>query len=422
MSRRVHDSIGAVRALYQAATTGDLAAWTRASLDALVPLLDRGGGIIAYHYDLRGTPDRWRAEGHVAHGVAEDMIARSRDAFHLAPSELTRACHHFGPVALFSEQVGVPVAEAPESNLREVSRRDVIVDVLGVNASNPDGTGVMYSVPCPDPVSLTVARRRWLAHLSAHAAAARRLVDAFSRGAEPAAVLNADGSLAHAEAATATHRERLREWVRRAEEARGAGADRSDQTLVAWEALVAGRYSMVDRLESDGRRYIVAYANEPDVSDPRGLTPHERALAGWVARGHPLKLVAYELGVELGTVTSALSRILSKLGLRSRTELVAALQPPTEHFSEGVDGELVVFASAPEGEVSWPSSLTQAERAVAAATLAGRTAGEIGRERKTTERTVTNQLASIYRKLGVTSRNELVCRFGVRSVPGGERD
>ena len=33
-----------------------------------------------------------------------------------------------------------------------------------------------------------------------------------------------------------------------------------------------GRYTVVDRFDTDGRRYVVAYENPPNVRDPRGLT------------------------------------------------------------------------------------------------------------------------------------------------------
>ncbi len=35
---------------------------------------------------------------------------------------------------------------------------------------------------------------------------------------------------------------------------------------------------MVDRFDSDGRRFIVAIKNDPAHSDPRGLTPRERQI------------------------------------------------------------------------------------------------------------------------------------------------
>jgi DNA-binding NarL/FixJ family response regulator len=56
--------------------------------------------------------------------------------------------------------------------------------------------------------------------------------------------------------------------------------------------------------------------------------------------------------------------------------------------------------------------LTSAEIAVAELAVAGLGNAEIGRRRGTSERTVANQLASIYRKLGVGSRTELVAHLG----------
>lgn len=52
--------------------------------------------------------------------------------------------------------------------------------------------------------------------------------------------------------------------------------------------------------------------------------------------------------------------------------------------------------------------LTLAERQVLALLLDGRTNSEIAAERSTSERTVANQVAAIFRKLHVTSRCELV--------------
>ena len=60
--------------------------------------------------------------------------------------------------------------------------------------------------------------------------------------------------------------------------------------------------------------------------------------------------------------------------------------------------------------LSFPASvpLTDAEHAIGGALLAGMKNGEIARERGTTLRTVANQVASLYRKLGVQSRSEFV--------------
>ncbi len=52
-------------------------------------------------------------------------------------------------------------------------------------------------------------------------------------------------------------------------------------------------------------------------------------------------------------------------------------------------------------------SLTQAETEVAKAAIAGLSNHEIAKQRGTAARTVAVQLRSIYRKMGISSRNEL---------------
>jgi DNA-binding NarL/FixJ family response regulator len=57
------------------------------------------------------------------------------------------------------------------------------------------------------------------------------------------------------------------------------------------------------------------------------------------------------------------------------------------------------------------ASLTNAERAVAKLVARGATNDEIARARKTSLRTVANQIASIMRKLGVASRVAIAARI-----------
>jgi len=54
--------------------------------------------------------------------------------------------------------------------------------------------------------------------------------------------------------------------------------------------------------------------------------------------------------------------------------------------------------------------LTGAERGVVRGVLAGWSNRRIARQRGVSERTVANQLASVYRKLGVRGRHELIRR------------
>jgi DNA-binding NarL/FixJ family response regulator len=91
------------------------------------------------------------------------------------------------------------------------------------------------------------------------------------------------------------------------------------------------------------------------------------------------------------------------------SELVApVVLPPAglrvSRMRLGTD-ELAVL-SFPLGCIAFPDSLTEAERAVARAMLAGESNAQIAVARQTSLRTVDNQIASILRKLHVRSRSE----------------
>src|SRR5205814_2205879 len=95
----------------------------------------------------------------------------------------------------------------------------------------------------------------------------------------------------------------LRRAVRFLEKSRGPmrRAD-PDKSLAGRKVLVAGRWSLIDQVESDGRRYIVARENEPPALGPESLTAREKQVIGYAKLGHHSKLIAYELGVADSTV------------------------------------------------------------------------------------------------------------------------
>ncbi len=68
-----------------------------------------------------------------------------------------------------------------------------------------------------------------------------------------------------------------------------------------------------------------------------------------------------------------------------------------------------------------PPGLTRAEAAVAQLAAAGRSNAAIAAARGAAARTVANQLASAFRKLGVRSRAELCARLSTGAPPGGGR-
>ena len=76
-----------------------------------------------------------------------------------------------------------------------------------------------------------------------------------------------------------------------------------------------------------------------------------------------------------------------------------------------INDERYVVVSYPVATRDPLESLTDAERAVVILVLRGLSSEQIAHVRATAVRTVANQLASIYRKLGVNSRVELAARL-----------
>lgn len=70
-------------------------------------------------------------------------------------------------------------------------------------------------------------------------------------------------------------------------------------------------------------------------------------------------------------------------------------------------GKPAVVLSFPVPRIDWQANLTAAEIDVVRDVLAGLSNAEIGERRGTALRTIANQVAAIFRKLGVSSRLEL---------------
>jgi DNA-binding CsgD family transcriptional regulator len=87
-----------------------------------------------------------------------------------------------------------------------------------------------------------------------------------------------------------------------------------------------------------------------------------------------------------------------------------------------VGGEELVAFSVPKRALAIPEQLSAAEREVAELMLSGLSNAEIAAFRGTALRTVANQVAVIFDKVGVGSRGELVARLiADGTAPAGAR-
>lgn len=400
--------IDTVEAIYSGLESEAPGKWLERVLPHLSSCVGWDQGAYAHAYDLRGPASRWKLSLPVTHDLPRELATTIVRCFELATADLNRRLLlSSGPAGTFSAFSGATFDQMLGG--AEMSAATGIRDCAFVNAANPDGDGILLSITSKKPQSIAANLRNRLAMVAAHVAAAQRLLRALVRGnATPAAIFETDGRVAHVEHAHEGALPLLRERLLAVDRARGRlRRTDPDKALASWEALLRGQYSTIDRFESDNRRYVVAFANVPNLIDPRGLTEAEATVAAWAARGHAEKLIAYELGVAQGTVSALLSRAYGKLGVRSRPELVARFEAPTDVERVKVDDTEVLLFSAPSRREDVLGALSPAERDVACAAARGCDNRTIAAERGVSVATVAKQLASAYRKLGVGTRVEL---------------
>lgn len=96
----------------------------------------------------------------------------------------------------------------------------------------------------------------------------------------------------------------------------------SVEALALWRALVAGRWSLVDHFDSDGKRFLVARPNEPSPAAVlEALTPREAQVLAYARMGHSNKLIAYELGLSPAAISEHLHLAMLKLAIRDPSEI-----------------------------------------------------------------------------------------------------
>jgi len=110
-----------------------------------------------------------------------------------------------------------------------------------------------------------------------------------------------------------------------ATQSRGFMACRPTRAGVA--AHDTGRWTTLVEMEVDGCHYRLIREGQ------RGLTPRERDVVEQVLRGSTNKVIAYDLGIAHATVRVLLHRVMVKLGVQSRVELLRRLRPAAANES-----------------------------------------------------------------------------------------
>ncbi len=205
-------------------------------------------------------------------------------------------------------------------------------DAFNIQGTDLAGRALCLMVPRSTTTSLSPTTRAVWRRVAVHLGAALRLRMSLAQQAETAPLDRAaaifDGRTLACEDARGTAQEttvlaNLREAVKAVDRARSR-AVRQDapQALELWRGLFAGRYSLADVFDSDGRRHIVVHENEPAVEADRRLTRRETQAALLAAAAHDDAHGAYALGVSRSTFRAHLRRGLRKLGVSDRAQLI----------------------------------------------------------------------------------------------------
>jgi len=331
------DLVGVVESVYRLRGTDDV--WLSGVLDALQPHVDRGLGILGYLFDARVTP-RLDVQRLVSHGIADAAVAqmsRMLAAMQGPDVRMKRVFALQDGCSTASEIMGSHFSSMP--GLDHLVRMTPFRDFFSMVAADPGGIGCIINVPLPtrDRTDVVI-RRRW-GQVSAHIAAALRLRRALAAlgkretstsEAAVEAVLTPAGRTLHAEGVVArgsVAREQLEVGVRRRERARGAFRRISpDEALAAWWALIAGRWTLLDHVEANGQRLVLARRNDASAPAVPHLTVPQAQVVGFALLGHSNKLIAYELGIRESTVAMRLQRACRMLGVRSRIALITKVR------------------------------------------------------------------------------------------------
>jgi DNA-binding NarL/FixJ family response regulator len=309
--------------------------WLLEVIERLRPALDCGLGIFGWLYDARDFRNLVFTSPvflDIPEALPGALVNCSKDPG--TPLSLTKL-HYRTPAGPFSMSLGDQFAHYMP--WRKYVYPLGIKDLLVVNGIDSNRQGCAISAPRRQIARISPERMALLRYLSVHLATAHRLRRRIE-GLSPSrpgpghpqveAVLSASGRLEHASSLGRSRKARqaLSLAVRAAELARGKlRRTRPEEAMKMWRSMVCGRWSLSDHFESDGRRYILAYVNPPHAPTIRSLSAMERQVLSCSALGKSNKLIAYELGVEMASVSAALKRATVKLGASRPRDLVALM-------------------------------------------------------------------------------------------------
>ncbi len=268
------------------------------------------------HYDT-GYANRGAAVG-----AMKPFLAATD--WHAAPDEEPGPFLPFA-VARASHTIG-------RSSLRGIARWDRAsrhvgetrwADALGVAFHGSYGFGILCSLLTD--AGYDTRQSRLLLKMRRHLTTTvhARLSEICSDNAD--AIITPDGRLLHAETAFAKKSRQVLAAAVRELEASRRDVDQGPEGEALWRELIAGEWSVIERIERDGKRYLLLARAE---AHPRlALMDKDARILELVDEGRSNKHIAIELGLAESTVSERLAEVFRKLQFRNRTDYLSYIKP-----------------------------------------------------------------------------------------------
>jgi DNA-binding NarL/FixJ family response regulator len=191
---------------------------------------------------------------------------------------------------------------------------------------------------------------------------------------------------------------------------------------IFWQSLTSGNFVVIETLTDETR--CIALARERLSAESNALSDRELVLLHRAFQAELQKNLAFGFDLSMSTVSQVLSSALTKLGVGGRMRsaplpvVLAALKhcgvielPAVRFASFHRGGQSHIAIGLPALDTELLTELSLAERRVARLLASGATSAEIAAQRGTSPCTVSNQMATLCRKLHVRGRFELILRW-----------
>ena len=197
-----------------------------------------------------------------------------------------------------------------------------------------------------------------------------------------------------------------------------------------WEQLSQGHACAIDSFSTAARHYLVMRMNPEGTSLANCPRSEDVEMLRRGLLGERQKVIAIDSNKSHSTVTSRMGACLGCMGFVPRATrvpplLVAAAVASTSRARlvnarlTRLEGGALQLVSIPRLDQRCAARLTPAERHVVRCIVDGMMHWQVSKHRTTAARTIANQLASAFRKLGVSGRSELLAFLAMESATAG---